>query len=234
MSRTLWPRLIQWLLVLTLPIALVAVDLRILTGHWFVRWEYGKASFPPDPFGLTTDERIRLAQVCDDYLSTNAEHSLLADLQLPSGEPAFNERELQHMADVQAVYHSLTIAGIIAALVWLGGVGALLSRPHTRRMIPTALMKGSLLTLGLLVVVGAFMALSWGEFFTAFHRLFFEGDSWIFPNSDTLIRLFPIRFWMDVAATMVVLLVVEAIGIGLGGWLWKRRQGTGVGPPNAI
>jgi integral membrane protein (TIGR01906 family) len=226
--------LIQWLLVLTLPIALVAVDLRILTGHWFVRWEYGKASFPPDPFGLTTDERIRLAQVCDDYLSTNAERSLLADLQLPSGEPAFNERELQHMADVQAVYHSLTIAGIIAALVWLGGVGALLSRPHTRHMIPTALMKGSLLILGLLVVVGAFMALSWGEFFTAFHRLFFEGDSWIFPNSDTLIRLFPIRFWMDVAATMVVLLVVEAIGIGLGGWLWKRRQGTEVGPPNAI
>jgi integral membrane protein (TIGR01906 family) len=196
-----------------------------LTGHWFVRWEYGKASFPPDPFGLTTDERIRLAQVCDDYLSTNAERSLLADLQLPSGEPAFNERELQHMADVQAVYHSLTIAGIIAALVWLGGVGALLSRPHTRHMIPTALMKGSLLILGLLVVVGAFMALSWGEFFTAFHRLFFEGDSWIFPNSDTLIRLFPIRFWMDVAATMVVLLVVEAIGIGLGGWLWKRRLG---------
>jgi len=227
--------LIQWLLVLTLPILLVAADLRIVTGQWFVRWEYEKDSFPPDPFGLTKEERIRLAQVCEDYLSTNAELSLLADLQLPNGEPAFNERELQHMADVQAVYHGLTVAGIVAALVWLVGIAGLLSRPHARHIISAALLNGSLLTLGLLAAVGAFMALSWGQFFTAFHRLFFEGDSWIFPNSDTLIRLFPIRFWMDVAATLVVLLVVEAIAIGLGGWLWRRARGKAeIGPPNTM
>jgi integral membrane protein (TIGR01906 family) len=66
------------------------------------------------------------------------------------------------------------------------------------------------------------MLLSWGEFFTTFHRLFFEGETWIFPYTDTLIRLFPIRFWMDVGATIVGLMVVEALTLTVLGWTWAR------------
>ena len=224
-SRPRWPLLIQTLLVLAMPIFLLVADLRIVSGHWFVRWEYGKADFPPDPLGLTRAERTRLAEVCVDYLATNASLSLLEDLRLPDGEPAFNARELRHMADVQGVYNQMTIAGVVAALVLAGGTATLLASKHARRRAPAGFLKGSLLTLGLLVAVGATMALSWGDFFTTFHRIFFEGDSWIFPYSDTLIRLFPIRFWMDVAATVVGLLVIEALVVGALGWIWMRGTG---------
>jgi integral membrane protein (TIGR01906 family) len=190
-----------------------------------VRWEYGKASFPPDPFGLSTAERTRLADVCVGYLATNARLSLLADLRLPDGGRAFNERELRHMADVQVVYNRMMLSGSAAALVLLAGAAALLASSHTRRRVPAALVSGSMLTLGLLVAVGAYMALSWQEFFTTFHRLFFEGESWIFPYSDTLIRLFPTRFWMDVGAVLVGLLIVEAVAVGIVGSAWIRRAG---------
>jgi len=221
--------LIQWLLVPALPILLLAANLHIVTGHWFVRWEYGKTGFPPDPFGLPTTERVRLAEACVDYLTTDASLSLLADLRLSSGQPAFNERELRHMADVQGVYNSITKAGMIAVLVLLGGTMSTLSisdparRSKAQRRAASALLGGSSLTLGLLGVVGMYMALSWNEFFTAFHRLFFEGESWIFPYSNTLIRLFPTRFWMDIAAVVVGLLVVQAIIIGTIGWRWRRQ-----------
>jgi integral membrane protein (TIGR01906 family) len=224
MTRSLWPRLVQVLLVLALPMFLLVADLRVVTGKWFVRWEYGKAGFPPDPFGLSVAERTRLAEVCVDYLATNAPLSLLADLRFPDGEPAFNQRELRHMADVQAVYSRMTIAGIVAAVVLVGGTATLLASGQARRRAPAALLGGSLLTLGLLVAIGATMALNWGEFFTTFHRVFFEGDTWIFPHADTLIRLFPMRFWMDVAVTIVSLLVVEALAVGGLGWLWTRRS----------
>lgn len=221
-----YPRLIQILFVLVLPIFLLAADLRIVTSYWFVRWEYGKAGFPPDPLGLSAAERARLAETCVDYLATNADISLLADLQLPEGAPAFNERELRHMADVQVVYDRLMIAGIIAAAVLVAGTLGLLGSPGRWRA-PAALLGGSLLTLGLLGGVGAYMVLNWQGFFTTFHRLFFEGDSWIFPYTDTLIRLFPVRFWIDVAVAIVGLLVLEAIVIGLAGWVWGRRIARG-------
>ena len=224
MNSKLWPRLIQGLLVLALPTFLLTADVRVATGRWFVRWEYGKADFPPDPLGLSTAERTRLAETCVDYLATNADLSLLADLRLADGEPAFNTRELRHMADVQAVYSRMILASIVASLVLLGGITALLLSAHTRRQVPAALLKGSLLTLGLLGVVGAYMLLSWGEFFTTFHRIFFEGESWIFPYSDTLIRLFPIRFWIDVAIAIVALLVVELVAVGAAGWMWMRQS----------
>ena len=63
------------------------------------------------------------------------------------------------------------------------------------------------------------MALSFDFIFTEFHHLFFEGDSWLFLYSDTLIRLFPERFWMD--AFIIVGLFTLAGGLGL--WLGLRR-----------
>lgn len=213
-TQNRWASLLRWLLVIALPVVLLAVNLRLVTGHWFVRWEYRRAEFPPDPFGLSTAERVRLATVCQDFLATNADISLLEDLQLPDGQSAFNQRELQHMSDVQAVYHALSIAGAAAALIWIAGGAALIASNQAREQLLNTCVNGSLFTLGLLVVVGAFMVLSWGDFFTTFHRLFFEGNSWIFPPSDTLIRLFPIRFWIDIAAALVGLLVLEAVGIG--------------------
>jgi integral membrane protein (TIGR01906 family) len=222
-SRALWPRLVQAVLVLAVPVLLLVIALRVVTGHWFVRWEYGKAGFPPDPFGLSVAERTHLAEVCVDYLATSADLSLLADLQLPDGKPAFNARELRHMADVQMVYNRITIAGIVAALVLVGGLAILRASRHARRRAPAALLGGGLLTLGLLGAVGATMVLSWGEFFTTFHRIFFEGDTWTFPYSDTLIRLFPMRFWIDVAVAIVTLLVVQALVLAGLGRLWTRR-----------
>jgi len=226
MTHRLWPRPLQWLLVLALPVLLVAADMRLVTGHWFVHWEYGKAGFPPDPYGLPTADRTHLAETSVDYLATNAPLSLLANLRLPDGAVAFNARELRHMADVQVVYNYITMAGIAAALVLLGGMVTLLVSDRTRWRAPAALLNGSMLTLGLLMTVSATMALNWGAFFTTFHRIFFEGDTWTFPYSDTLIRLFPIRFWMDVAITIVGLLVVEAVAIGGAGWMWTRRIGS--------
>jgi integral membrane protein (TIGR01906 family) len=219
----LWPRLLQWLLVLLLPFLLVVANLRIANGHWFVRWEYNKPDFPPDDYGLTTEERTRLAEVCVDYLAPGAPISLLADLRLPNGDVAFNDQELSHMEDVQVAFTQMTIVAGVGALIWVAGFAALAVSPQRRRVAAATLLTGGLFTLGLLAVIGAVMAVSWWEFFTAFHRIFFSEGTWVFEYTDTLIRLFPMQLWIDVAVVAVVLLVVEAILIGVVGWVWRRR-----------
>ncbi len=217
-----WSRLFHTLIVLALPVVFLSASLRAVTAHWLVRWEYGKAGFPPDPFGLTTEERIRLAGTCVDYLATGAGIELLADLRLPDGRPAFNQRELDHMVDVKRVFGGILWAGLVAGVVAVGGTAALAARPATRSRAPAALMGGSLLTFGLLVLIGGLMLARWEVFFTGFHELLFPPGTWTFPTSDTLIRLYPERFWMDVGATVVGLIVVQMAVAGGGAFFWQR------------
>jgi len=61
--------------------------------------------------------------------------------------------------------------------------------------------------------IGVFFA--FGVLFVGFHRIFFEGSTWIFPYSDTFIRLYPERFWRDTFVYVVFMTLVEAILIFL-------------------
>jgi uncharacterized membrane protein len=47
--------------------------------------------------------------------------------------------------------------------------------------------------------------LSFNVLFVAFHNVFFQAGTWMFLFSDTLIRLFPERFWRDTFIAVGVL-----------------------------
>jgi len=51
-----------------------------------------------------------------------------------------------------------------------------------------------------MIIVG--VVINFDTLFTSFHRIFFEGDTWLFSYSNSLIRLFPLRFWQDVFITI--------------------------------
>jgi integral membrane protein (TIGR01906 family) len=78
--------------------------------------------------------------------------------------------------------------------------------------------------IALVVAIGLFGALAFWQLFIVFHSLFFEGDSWLFLYSDTLIRLFPIRFWQDAFLWAGVISVGGALALALG----LRDRSSGV------
>jgi integral membrane protein (TIGR01906 family) len=59
------------------------------------------------------------------------------------------------------------------------------------------LRDGAFRTIALILTILAAVWLNFDQLFTQFHRIFFEGDTWLFYFSDTLIRLFPLKFWQD-------------------------------------
>jgi uncharacterized membrane protein len=74
------------------------------------------------------------------------------------------------------------------------------------------------ITIGLIAVIGISVDPDiFFTFFAGFHSLFFEGNSWLFLFSDTLIRLFPIRFWQDafLFAALIALGGGTALGLGM-------------------
>ena len=64
--------------------------------------------------------------------------------------------------------------------------------------------------------------LGFDGFFTRFHEMFFEGDSWRFSSTDTLIRIYPERFWEDVSQLAATITVVQAIVLAPLAWWWLR------------
>lgn len=221
MSR-FWSRLLQAAVTVAIPVALLALSLRITTAPWLPRWEYQKPDFPADPYGLTKEERIRLAEICVEYLTTRAGIDLLANLEL-EGRPAFNERELRHMVDVKRVLWRILWAGAGAGVLVLGGGAFLFAHQSFRPYGVAALKGGALLTLGLLTAVGGLMLFRWDLFFTGFHELLFPPDTWTFPTSDTLIRLYPEKFWMDVGMVVAGLVLIQAVLLGALGWALGKR-----------
>lgn len=195
--------LLSWLVALLVPLALIGLGLRVLLTPFFLKIEYNMPYFPPDEYGFTKEDRLKWAPYALDYLVNSEDISYLGDLRFEDGSPLYNERELSHMEDVKQVtrgalnawYISLALLTLLGIWSWRGGWTQAF-RLGLRR--GGWLMIGLAGAIGLIVVIGILVSptIFW-NFFAGFHTLFFEGDSWLFLYSDTLIRLFPLRFWQD-------------------------------------
>jgi integral membrane protein (TIGR01906 family) len=214
--------ILSWLITLLVPIALIGLGLRVLLSPLFLQVEYNMPYFPPDEFGFTKVDRLRWAPYALNYLTNSAGISYLSDLKFDDGKPLYNERELSHMEDVKRVTQgALKVWYITLAIVLLLGVWAWFGDWWWQYRL--GLMRGGWLMVGLAVVIGAIVVIGiaidpnvFWNFFAGFHSLFFTGNSWIFLYSDTLIRLFPLRFWEDAFLWAAAIALGGGIALGLG------------------
>jgi len=214
--------ILSWLVAILVPITLIGLGLRVLLTHTFLKIEYNMPYFPPDQYGFTKEDRLKWAPYALDYLVNSADISYLGDLKFDDGTPLYNERELSHMADVKRVtqgalnvwYVSLALLVILAGWSW---------REGWMQTYRQGLMRGGWLMVGLAGAIGVIAIIGiainpnvFYSFFVGFHSLFFEGDSWLFLYSDTLIRLFPLRFWQDAFLYAAIIALGGGFALGLG------------------
>jgi len=209
-------------LTISVPILLVLLSARLVMTPLFLTIEYGRPGFPEDEYGFTREDRLDLAPYALNYLINNADIAYLGDLTFPDGTPLYNERELQHMEDVQIVTRAAFSFLLIAGLGAIAASFFLWRNPATRYALRNGLFNGAILTLSLILAITVAAVGAWDFFFTTFHSLFFESGTWRFLYSDTLIRLFPEQFWFDASLTIGGLTVVGALVILWATWRWGK------------
>jgi integral membrane protein (TIGR01906 family) len=205
--------ILSWLVTLLLPVALLFLGLRLLLTDAFLQIEYRMPGFPPDEYGFTRQDRLRYAPLAVEYLLNDAGVDYLASQTFPDGSLLYNERELSHMHDVKDVMRVALSAGFATWFVILG-VAFWARWGGWWSDYVRAVRRGGWLTVGLVAAVGMLAGIDFWRFFTDFHSLFFQGDSWQFFYSDTLIRLFPVRFWQD--AVFILIGITAGSGLVLG------------------
>lgn len=208
-------RVSQILIGLALPVALILSNVFVLATDAFIRHEYDKPSFPADEYyppggyPLPRAEREVLAKLGLASVLRADGIRLLEEARFErTGEPAFNEREIRHMRDVNVLIQKVRWALWFAWAV-LVGEAVLLLVAGERRALFRALWTSSLASLAAFAALGMFIGLGFNVFFTAFHRVFFEGDTWLFLYSDTLIRIYPTKFWFDVSVYLAGMTLAE-------------------------
>jgi integral membrane protein (TIGR01906 family) len=201
---------LSWLVALVLPIVIILSVVRLVINPGYLIFEYHTPGFPADPYGFSLQDRLTYGKLAVDYLVNSAGISFLGDLRFPEGQQAppptcqemndcthlYNDRELQHMLDVQNVVEtamrvlivSLVVLVILALWAWIG-------QWFTTYL--KGLQRGGIVTLIFIGLIILFVLFAFDYLFVLFHELFFKAGTWTFLYSDTLIRLFPERFWQD-------------------------------------
>jgi len=207
---------LSWLVTLLAPIAILMLGVRLLLTPVFLQVEYRMPGFPADSYGFTLEDRIRWATPSLTYLVNDQGVGYLVELTFNDGAPIYNSRELSHMQDVKGVVQMLLNVWY-GALAMVAMLGAGMWRGNWLDSYRSGWRRGGFLMLGLLAAFAVFAVTSFWDFFTWFHSMFFTGDSWLFAYSDTLIRLFPMRFWEDcfiyVGGFALIISLVLAFGM---------------------
>jgi integral membrane protein (TIGR01906 family) len=206
--------ILNLLVTLSIPLILCTLSILVLLSPVFINFEYQRPGFPEDSFGFSTEERLDFGNETRRYLISSQSLDVLRQLEFDNGDPIYKERELTHLEDVKVVIQGLLRVFYVGVAVFF--IGGYIARGNQwQEDFKRAIFRGGRLTAILLLTVLFFTLISFQALFTGFHRVFFEGDSWLFYYSDTLIRLFPIRFWQDIFLFFGLL---SLAGGGILGW----------------
>ncbi len=234
---------LRTLLIICVPLALVLTNVRLLMSHTFPEIEYGMGNFPADLYGFTKAQRLYWSKRSIDYILSQPSAGkieawkFVEDGISPPGTEApgesalyysdqygardatyfYNDREVKHMVDVRVLVGSVLWVWGFALVLGLASAGALYYFGE-RATLRAGLLWGTGITVFVLVALVVYLLINFNTFFTQFHRVFFEGDTWLFLWSDSLIRLFPVKFWEDAFIFVGGGAIVEAGLLAAGAW----------------
>jgi len=213
--------------IICLPILLFTSSIALafnslwLYSNGFVKYDIGAVT------GISQPELNEAARALITYWNSGEEYiNVVVE---KDGQPftLFNEREVIHLKDVKALvrldYIALVTTGLL--VVALTAFAFWYRRPVYRLELAGAGFGGGVLSLGILVAVGAMVLADFDGFWTQFHLLSFANDLWLLdPSRDYLIMMFPEGFWFDSVIVVAGLMAFLALLIGVLAWLYLRKH----------
>jgi integral membrane protein (TIGR01906 family) len=206
---------LSWVVAILVPLVLILTSVRLLLTPVFVQVEYRTPNFPPDSYGFSQEDRLFWSTIALDYLLNDEGISFLEELQFEDGTALYNTRELGHMVDVKNAVQSalivwyISLGGVFLLAIWAYFGGWLTGYKQ-------GLRRGGWITVALVAVTMVAVLIAFSVFFVFFHEVLFDPGTWVFRFSDTLIRLFPERFWRDTFIAIGLVSLAGGLALAFG------------------
>jgi len=227
------PDLLDWVrglvsvaFVLFLPLLIIGTSLRgLVTDRDFMLSGFRDYDVAATT-GLDDPQLQRIADAFVAYFQAPPGQIQMQVTAFGQSRLLFNDREVAHMEDVQALIQFFLRMQLIAgAVVALRLIVALV---FDRGVVSLGrdMLLSTLLMIALIVLVGVASAIDFDALWTRFHQIAFRNDLWLLdPTRDYLIMLFPEPFWLAATirmATSVALQTLLVVVVGAGMFLSPR------------
>jgi integral membrane protein (TIGR01906 family) len=222
------PDVLDWLrglvslaFVLLLPLLIIGTSLRALVTDR----DFMLSGFRDNHVAATTGlDDVQLQHIADAFISYFQSPPGQIQMQVTAfgqSRRLFNDREVAHMEDVQALIQVFLRLQVIAAAAVILRLAFVVI--FDRAVVPVGreMLWSTGLMVALIVLVAVLSFLDFDALWTRFHQIAFRNDLWLLdPRTDYLIMLFPEPFWLAATiriATSVALqtIVVAVVGLGL-------------------
>ncbi len=151
---------------------------------------------PPASTGLPAEQYAPMARMITRYLAHGGDFQLTYMVD-GMERIAFNAREQAHMADVHLLFR------LCGNVLWVCGGGAILAGwlAFREKMAWRVFRRTLVVVLTTVTILVLAAAIDFDGLFILFHRIAFTNDLWLLnPQTDLLIRLMPIEFFISYAA----------------------------------
>jgi integral membrane protein (TIGR01906 family) len=192
------------LFILTLFLALVppALNTSFYHDQFVINNSYERANTTPQVLNDLIDHTLDYTYgIIDNFQYT---------LTLVDGSKrlAFNQREIDHMLDVQNLFIGGRILTGISLLLFLIIGGYFLVSPKSFKRDYFKIMRNTIvfILLAAALILGL-AALDFNTAFTIFHQIFFTNDLWILSSTDMLIIMLPEVLFFRLALRIFVGLI---------------------------
>ncbi len=115
-----------------------------------------------------------------------------------------------HFAEVKRIFLAAQWISIIGMICFVGRI--LWQRRRKIRDFRWLRLTGGV-SLGIVAVAGAAVAIDWESTFVIMHKILFNNDFWLFdPKTDPIIKILPDQFFMHCGIAIMILAVIFVIG----------------------
>lgn len=135
----------------------------------------------------------------------------------------FTPKELDHLQDVERIFVVISLIEVIALFAFLI-IFSFFIRLKASKKIVLWLLRWSLISLFLLLLIIAAIFVDFESLFLSFHYVFFPQGNRSFDWSSTLIQLFPIEFFEAITMKIFLTSIISTLIVFVGSWLYLKRK----------
>jgi len=212
-------------LVLIIVIFLTVIEYRSFDLEFFTK-EYTKLN-NAQVIGISKQELMQTTEELLAYIKGERDDLDIQAKIKGQERQVFNQKEIEHMADVRMLYfasHKVRNIGFAFFLCLLFGVRLLTGKQYLHYWARGYLIGGGLM-IGLLIFLAFVISRNFLWFWDRFHLLIFTNDLWMLnPETDILIQMVPEQFFFDLVVSILVLFSGAIMGLGVIAVLIQRRK----------